>query len=89
MTVTDRPEIVPNKRYLSVKETALFLGVNIKTVYRAIAAGELPARRIRRAWRVPRWAVLSDGDRDHVARCEAAPVRGTVPVQGPVGSLED
>ncbi len=44
-------------RYLSVKEVAALTGTNIKTIYRMIQAGELPARRFRRSLRVPRYAV--------------------------------
>lgn len=84
-----KSDVAPHKRYLTVKETAFVLGVSIKTVYRAIDAGELPARRIRRALRVPRYAVVTDGDRAHVARCEAASGRGTVPVGVGVASLEE
>ena len=51
-----------SKRYLTVKQAAELLCVDIKTIYRAVAAGELPARRIGRVLRVPRSAVVSDGD---------------------------
>jgi excisionase family DNA binding protein len=88
-SVTDRPEIPSTKRYLTVKETAFLLGVSIKTVYRAIATGELPARRIRRSVRVPRYAVVTDGQRDHVARCAGAAGRGTVLDARRVASLEE
>jgi len=77
------------KRYYSVKETASMLGVNIKTIYRAIAAGELPARRIRSTLRIPRYAVLTDGDAAHNADCDRVPARATVQGYGRVASPEE
>lgn len=76
------------KRYFSVKEAAEFLGVNIKTIYRAIAAGELPARRIGRAVRIPRYAIVTDGERD-LNHASGRTIRGMVSSAKAVASLED
>ena len=75
------------KRYLTVNETARVLSVSTKTVYRAIAAGELPARRFRRSVRVPRYAVFLDGDGPG-GGLPVGPARGTVRAAGRVASPE-
>ena len=75
-------------RFVTVKEAAVLLGVDIKTIYRAIAAKELPARRIRRSLRIPRWTLV-ERDPDHIAHCRACgQQRATVGKQEPVASLE-
>jgi excisionase family DNA binding protein len=80
--------IVIEKRYFTVKDAAEFLGVNIKTIYRAIAAGELPARRIGRVLRIPRSALVIDGEGD-ANHGGGRTSRGTVSRARPVASLEE
>ena len=45
-------DIVTEARWLSPAEFALSKGINVKTVYRRIKAGEIPARKVGRQWRI-------------------------------------
>jgi excisionase family DNA binding protein len=47
------PPDITGRNFVSVPEAAAFLGVDIRTVRRAIRAGEIPATRVGAAWRVP------------------------------------
>jgi excisionase family DNA binding protein len=47
------PPDLSNRNFASVPEAAAFLGVDVRTVRRAIGAGEIPATRVGAAWRVP------------------------------------
>ncbi len=76
--------VLIQKQYYSVKETASILGVDLKTVYRAIAAGELPALRIRNTLRVPHSVVFPVGDVPHTAGCAGAPSGATLRAGGRV-----
>lgn len=64
--ITNLDELLASDRAtLTVRETALVLGVDQRTVTRAIAAGELPALRIGRRVLIPRLrlvALLIDTD---------------------------
>lgn len=53
------PAASPSPRFYSVAEIATILGMSTMTVYRAIAAGEFPAVRIRGRLIVPARAVES------------------------------
>jgi excisionase family DNA binding protein len=44
---------LPDRPVLTVKELAAILGVNVKTAYAAIEAGELPAIRVGKVIRIP------------------------------------
>lgn len=48
---------VPEVRFLTVAEVAEFMRVSKMTVYRMVHAGELPAIRFGRSFRVPESAV--------------------------------
>lgn len=54
--IRDRPESA-SPRFYSVAEVAEIFRMSSMTVYRAIAAGEFPAVRIRGRWIVPARAV--------------------------------
>src|SRR5690349_8195155 len=45
------------KRYYSVKEAAEILGVDDKTVYKAVQEKRLSSRRVGRRILIPRWAI--------------------------------
>lgn len=64
--ITNLDELLASDRAtLTVRETALVLGVDQRTITRAIAAGELPALRIGRRVLIPRLrlvALLIDTD---------------------------
>jgi len=57
--------LASDRATVTVRETALVLGVDQRTITRAIAAGELPALRIGRRVLIPRLrlvALLTDPD---------------------------
>ncbi len=64
--ITNLDELLASDRAtVTVRETALVLGVDQRTITRAIAAGELPALRIGRRVLIPRLrlvALLIDTD---------------------------
>jgi excisionase family DNA binding protein len=66
------PPPVPRRRFLSVTETASLFGTSEMTVYRAIAAGELPAVRLRGRLIIPRQAIDELERRALDAAAEAA-----------------
>src|SRR5258706_4306536 len=43
-----------DETFLTTEEVLEYLQVNLRTVYRLIKAGKIPAVRVRRQWRVPR-----------------------------------
>lgn len=47
-------DVINAKQLLTVKETAVFLGINRQTVYRLIYAGELPVCKVGRSSRILR-----------------------------------
>ena len=47
------PPDITGRNFVSAPEAAAYLGVDIRTVRRAIGAGEIPATRVGAAWRVP------------------------------------
>ena len=51
------PEQLPDVRFLTVAEVAGIMRVSSMTVYRMVHAGELPAIRFGRSYRVPESAV--------------------------------
>jgi excisionase family DNA binding protein len=57
--MTDRVHSDTSQAFLTTEEVIAFLRVNARTVYRLIRAGDLPAVRVGRQWRVRR----SDFDR--------------------------
>jgi excisionase family DNA binding protein len=58
---------------LTVEEAAALLRISRSAAYAAVAAGELPACRVGRTWRVPRHRLLEfiDGTEEEVNRHEA------------------
>jgi excisionase family DNA binding protein len=46
--------------FLTVREAASLLRLNVKTIYAAIRRGHLPAVRIGEAIRIPRWALQGE-----------------------------
>jgi excisionase family DNA binding protein len=67
---------VPPLELVTVRDAARALGVSPKTVYRAIAAGRLPAQRIGRAVRVPVEALgwpLHSGEVEDLPRARSRP----------------
>lgn len=62
MSTLDHAEIVAKPRFYSVAEVAEMFGMSPMTVYRAIAAGEFPAVRIRGRLIVPARAVEAMAD---------------------------
>jgi excisionase family DNA binding protein len=40
---------------LTPAEVAAYLKIGLDKVYRALAAGEIPGRRVGKVWRTPRW----------------------------------
>ena len=42
------------RQFLSIEEVADFLGVNYQLIYRLVRAGELPAARLGRVYRIDR-----------------------------------
>lgn len=48
----------PDREFLTTKEVAAWLDVNESTVLRAVRAGELPGRKLGKAWRFSRTALL-------------------------------
>ncbi len=57
------------KEVLDVEEAAELLGVSVWTVRDAASKGELPGRKVGRAWRFSRQALLDwlgEGDREKV-----------------------
>ena len=60
MTMTDTPTTptpLSDVRFLTVAEVATIMRVSKMTVYRMVHAGELPAVRVGRSFRVPEKAV--------------------------------
>jgi len=55
MSTSERP--LPEVRFLTVAEVAAVMRVSKMTVYRLVHAGELPAVRVGRSFRVPEQAV--------------------------------
>jgi excisionase family DNA binding protein len=55
--VDSRPEQLSEVRFLTVAEVATVMRVSKMTVYRIVHAGELPAVRVGRSFRVPEKAV--------------------------------
>lgn len=53
--------VAPAEAFLSTREAAALLRVDVKTVHRAIAAGQLPHVRLGRVIRLRRDTVLSLG----------------------------
>mgnify|MGYP001548818273 FL=1 len=53
------PEPIPDVRFLTVAEVAAIMRVSKMTVYRLVHAGELPAIRFGRSYRVPESAVTA------------------------------
>ncbi|MGN8026783.1 helix-turn-helix domain-containing protein [Microbacterium sp. 22242] len=51
------PEQLPDVKFLTVAEVAAIMRVSKMTVYRLVHAGELPAIRFGRSYRVPESAV--------------------------------
>lgn len=70
---------------ISVQEVARLWAVGEMTVYRAIQAGQLPAARIRRSWRIRR----ADAERLATPGPIAAQTRPSEPIERPavVGNL--
>lgn len=56
-----------DKEVLNVEEAAVLLGVSVWTVREEAHAGRLPARKVGRAWRFSRQALLEhlSGERDN------------------------
>lgn len=48
----------PEREFLTTQEVAEWLGVNESTVLRAARSGELPGRKLGKAWRFSRTALL-------------------------------
>lgn len=70
--------------WLSIKEAAAWSGFSTKTVYRAIAAGELRAKKVRSRWRI----AVSDLEawlRPQAVRVRPVAVRVAAPAES--GSL--
>lgn len=62
-------QVEQTKEVLDVQEAANLLGVSVWTVRDAANKGELPARKVGRAWRFSRQALLEwlkGGDREKV-----------------------
>ncbi|VXB30911.1 Helix-turn-helix domain protein [Microbacterium sp. 8M] len=53
------PEQLPDVKFLTVAEVAAIMRVSKMTVYRLVHAGELPAIRFGRSYRVPESAVTA------------------------------
>ena len=53
MTIIDSPGDI-SRRFMTTEEVIAYLRVNARTVYRLIQAGELPAVRVGRQWRIRR-----------------------------------
>lgn len=64
MGTSERP--LPEVRFLTVAEVAAVMRVSKMTVYRLVHAGELPALRVGRSFRVPEQAVHDYLDHAHV-----------------------
>jgi excisionase family DNA binding protein len=47
------PPDLTHRHFASAPEAAAFLGVDIRTLRRAIQAGQIPATRVGVTWRVP------------------------------------
>ena len=47
----------PEKAFLGVPELARITGLDAKSIRKAVEAQQIPALRIGRVWRVPRWWV--------------------------------
>jgi excisionase family DNA binding protein len=69
--------------WLSIKEAAARSGFSTKTLYRAIAAGELRAKKVRSRWRI----AVSDLEAWLLPRPLARPVGARVAVPVETGSL--
>lgn len=48
----------PEKALLGVPEVARITGLNEKSIRKAVEAQQIPALRVGRVWRVPRWWVV-------------------------------
>ena len=61
--MTDAPEM------LSVADLAIILGISVRSVYRALDRGEIPARRVGDRWLIskPRIVQWLNGDNDEPA----------------------
>ena len=65
--------------FLTTEEVLDYLQVNLRTVYRLIKAGKIPAVRVGRQWRFKRADLDAwlDGQRSRRSRTAPAPPRGT------------
>ena len=58
--------------FLTTDEVLAYLQVNLRTVYRLIDAGKLPAVRVGRQWRFRRRDIEHE-DRNELLRCRLGP----------------
>ena len=70
--------------FLTTEEVLDYLHVNLRTVYRLIKAGKIPAVRVGRQWRFRKRDIDSwlESQRPRTARASAAPARPAAPVAG-------
>lgn len=57
MSNADSDNQAITRRFYSVKQAALLLGVSEKTIYKAIQKGDLPSVRVSRTLRIPQLAL--------------------------------
>jgi excisionase family DNA binding protein len=70
--------------FLTTEEVLDYLHVNLRTVYRLIKAGKIPAVRVGRQWRFRKRDIDAwlESQRPRAARATAAPARPAAPVAG-------
>jgi excisionase family DNA binding protein len=70
--------------FLTTEEVLDYLHVNLRTVYRLIKAGKIPAVRVGRQWRFRKRDIDAwlESQRPRAARAAAAPARPAAPVAG-------
>ena len=60
--------MIPERKWLTIRETAEYLGLSVKGAYQMAAAGKLPAARVGRLVRVDLRALEADLERQSQGR---------------------
>src|SRR6267378_172302 len=75
-----------DETFLTTEEVLEYLQVNLRTVYRLIKAGKIPAVRVGRQWRFPKAAIAAGPDsqrpRGSVRQATPAPAAAARPAAG-------
>jgi len=74
----------PARRWLTIRETAEYLGISVKGCYDIAASGKLPAARVGRLVRIDLWQLEADLERQSqggmvVVRMRGRTKRGWIP----------